>query len=423
MKANTKTTFTAQINRLELSPQSTAVLEYLCGESNKLYNCTVYLARQIHFKARRYANKYWLATELKTNRHFRSIHSAMAQQTCFGVGEAVKGYRELLKLWHQGELPEKPKFPNYRKGGLFQISCTKQSLKLVDGQVRIPLGKSCKVWFGLSEVFIPFPDNLEWSAVKELQIVPRGVGFDAVWVQKNQIEKPDLDPSNVLSLDHGVDNWLTGVSSLGDSLIIDGRHLKSINQFYNKRVATIKEGKAKDFWCKLLDRLTDKRRRQMRDAVNKAARIVINHCIENNIGTVVFGWNKGQKQGANMGRKNNQKFVQIPTGKLKVRIQQLCEQLGIVFIEQEESYTSKASALDLDEIPVYGEKPEGWKPSGRRVKRGLYKSKDGSLINADCNGAFNIGRKSQVTGMQRPARGLNLTSPMRLRLWTLPSTS
>ena len=160
----------------------------------------------------------------------------------------------------------------------------------------------------------------------------------------------------------------------------------------------------------------------MRDAVNKAARMVVNYCLEDQIGTLVFGWNKGQKNAANMGRKTNQKFVQIPTAKLKNRISQLCELYGIEFIEQEESYTSKASALDLDVIPVFGAKPEGWKPSGRRVKRGLYKSADGTLINADCNGGWNIGRKSKVTGMQcKPASG-QLTSPRRLRIWTLNSS-
>lgn len=97
----------------------------------------------------------------------------------------------------------------------------------------------------------------------------------------------------------------------------------------------------------------------MRDAVNKAARTLINHCLENNIGTLVFGWNQGQKKGADMGRKTNQKFVSVPAARLKKRIQQLYEQYGIEFIEQEESYTSKASTLNLDEIPVYGEKPDG----------------------------------------------------------------
>ena len=125
----------------------------------------------------------------------------------------------------------------------------------------------------------------------------------------------------------------------------------------------------------------------MRDAVNKAARIVIDRCLENNIGTIIFGWNKGQKQNSNMGKKNNQKFVQIPTGKLKNRIQQLCEQYQIRFIETEESYSSLASSLDHDDIPIYGEKPENWKASGSRIKRGLYRSAEGVEFNADINGS------------------------------------
>ncbi len=98
----------------------------------------------------------------------------------------------------------------------------------------------------------------------------------------------------------------------------------------------------------------------MRDAVNKAAIKVIHHCLKNQIGTVVFGWNKGQKNSANMGSKTNQKFVQIPTGRLKDRIAQLCEQYGLRFVETEESYSSKASFVDNDLLATFGEKPEGW---------------------------------------------------------------
>ena len=354
----------------------------------------------------------------------KALYTSAAQQTCISVGEAFKGYRELLKLWNRGELPNKPKVPNYRKsGGLFQISYPKRWLKLTDKGVRVPMGTACKVWFGLKEISIPFPSNLEWSDVRELQIVPRAGYFDAVWITKGVApDSVDLDASKSLSIDHGVDNWLTCTPSEGDAFIVDGRHLKSVNQLYNKQVANIKSEKTQGFWCRLLDRLTTKRNRQMRDAVNKAARMVINYCLENQIGTLVFGWNRGQKNKANLGKKTNQKFVQIPTARLKNRIAQLCEQYGIDFIEQEESYTSKASALDLDVIPVFGEKPEGWKPSGMRVKRGLYKSAEGTCINADGNGAWNIGRKAKVTGMQcKPASG-QLTSPRRLRIWSLRSS-
>ena len=159
----------------------------------------------------------------------------------------------------------------------------------------------------------------------------------------------------------------------------------------------------------------------MRDAINKAARLVINHCLDNGIGTVVFGWNKGQKSGIDLGKKTNQNFVQIPTARLKARIQQLCELYGVVFEETEESYTSKASFLDTDLIPKYGEKPEGWNASGKRVKRGLYRCSQGVEINADCNGAANILRKVAVKlglNLSGISRG-ELKAPLKFRLWTI----
>ena len=108
------------------------------------------------------------------------------------------------------------------------------------------------------------------------------------------------------------------------------------------------------------------------------------------MGNVVLGWNTGRRQEINLGSKTHQSFVQISTARLKDRISQLCERQGIRFIETEESSTSKASFLDADELPTFGAKPEGWKESRRRVKRGLYCSKDGFKIFADCNGAANI---------------------------------
>lgn len=229
----------------------------------------------------------------------------------------------------------------------------------------------------------------------------------------------DLDPSRALGIDHGIDNWLTCVSTVGTSFIVDGRHLKSVNQFYNKRVATLKEGQPQGYWSRQLAAITEKRNRQMRDAVNKAARLVVNHCLEHGIGTVVFGWNQGQKSSASMGRKTNQTFVQIPTARLKQRISQLCQQYGIQFIETEESYTSQASFIDGDGLPTYGEKPDPWKSSGQRVKRGLFRTAMNGYVNADANGAANVIRKVAGTvgiNLAELSRGV-LTSPARVRLW------
>jgi len=203
-----------------------------------------------------------------------------------------------------------------------------------------------------------------------------------------------LDYSQALGCDPGVNNLLTCVSTLGKSFIVDGHKVKGVNAKYNKKVAKYKQGKSDFYWDEYLDELTHKRSCFMRDAVNKAARLIINYCLNHRIGNIVFGWGKGVKTNCNLGSKNNQNFVQIPTARLKNRMKELAESVGIKFTETEESYTSGSSFLDHDYLPVFGgEKPANWKASGKRVKRGLYQTRNGKLINADCNGAANILRK------------------------------
>lgn len=400
-----------------------AILEYLCSESNDLYNCAVYYARQIWFKTGKIVSGFDLTAEMKTNRHFNAGYASSMQQTCINVGEAFKSFKQLLAKSKKGELEQKPKPPKYRKsGGLFTVTYPKRWLKLNDGMIRFPLGNQVKAWFGISEFFLPMPSNLDLKVVMEIRILPRNGAFYAEFVYPVQTESYPLDPSKALGLDPGLNNWLTCVSTEGDSFIVDGKELKALNQWYNKQVSTMKDGKPQGFWSRTLAQITEKRNRQMRDAVNKAARIVVNYCLKNGIGLVVFGWNKGQKDSANMGAKTNQKFVSVPTAKLKDRIAQLCEQYGIRFEETEESYTSKASFLDNDELPKYGEKTQSWKSLGRRVKRGLFRTATFGYINADCNGAANILRKVKgklgldLSGLTRGV----LTAPIRIRLWSCP---
>ncbi|GGA04878.1 hypothetical protein CYANOKiyG1_17190 [Okeania sp. KiyG1] len=196
-----------------------------------------------------------------------------------------------------------------------------------------------------------------FNDIKELRILPRNQCFYAEFIYEIEGQKVKLNSDYVLGVDPGLNNWLAAVSNVGISLIIDGKHLKSVNRWYNKQVSIIKDGKPLGFWSKRLAKITEKRNRQMRDAVNKAAKMVINHCLDNQIGVIVFGWNKEQKKESNLGKKTNQSFVSIPTAKLKERIAQLCSQYGIKFIETEECYTSKASFLDNDWLPIFGEKP------------------------------------------------------------------
>ena len=258
-----------------------------------------------------------LGTENR-NLHYQAFYSDTAQQILTGVAESFKSFLGLLKGIKNGTVTQRPKLPGYRQGGMALVTFTGRSVKLKDGMLRFPLGSKVKAWFGLDAFFLPMPSNLDFKTIREYRLLPRnGCLYLLEFVYKTTDFQADIDPAKCLTIDRGVDNWLTCASNVGTSFIVDGKHLKSVNQGYNKRVAFLRSGKANGYWSKRLASLTEKRNRKMRDAVNKAARKAIDRCLKNRIGTVIFGWNKGQKESANMGSKTNQKFVQIPTGRLK----------------------------------------------------------------------------------------------------------
>jgi len=411
-----------QQNLINADSSRKAILEFVCGESNKLANCALYYGRQLYFKTGKIPGKYDFHKMFKSNLHFKALYSHVAQQTLTSVAESFSSYIGLLKGIKSGTVTQHQKLPKYRKDSLKLVTFPKADVKLKNGLLRFPLGSKVKLWFGIGEFFLPMPSNLDYKKLVKIRILPRNRCFYAEFVYRTDESVSNvIIPGSVLGLDHGINNWLTGVSNVGTSFIIDGRHLKSLNQWYNKRISTLKENRPQGFWSNQLAKITEKRNRQVRDAVNKAARIVINHCLKKGIEIVVFGWNKEQKQGANMGQKINQKFVQIPTNRLKERILQLCQQYKIKFVETEESYTSKASFLDNDSLPAFGEKTEGWKESGKRITRGLYRSANGTKINADGNGAANIIRKVAVRlglDLSQISSG-ELIAPLKIRLWTL----
>ena len=372
-------------------------LEFICSEANKLINCGTYYGRQVYFKTGNIISKFELNYEYKKNPHYQFLCAQAAQQVLLSVAEAFNSFRKLVACYKRGEVVDKPKLPKYRKkGGLALIAYPKQAIALNENKVRLPLGKKVKASFGIDSFTIPMPSNLKFEEIREVRILPRNGCFYAEFVYRQQIFKPLVDKQRVLGIDPGVNNLLTCVSNTGKSFIIDGRGVKSQNQWYNKQVAKLKTGKPQGFWSDELAAITERRNRQMRDGINKAARYVINWCIYNSVGRIVFGWNQRNKDEINLGRKNNQEIVQIPTARLKQRIEQLCEQYGIEFIETEESYTSKSSFLDGDELPTFGANSVGWKPSGKRIFRGTYRSAKGLLINCDCLGAINIIRKVAI---------------------------
>jgi putative transposase len=205
-----------------------------------------------------------------------------------------------------------------------------------------------------------------------------------------------VENGNYASIDLGVNNLATLTFLDKSPIIVNGKPLKSINQFYNKELSKLQSrqdlSKDKHRRTARMNRLTSKRNNKINDYMHKASRYIVNQLVSNNVSKLVIGYNKCWKQGTNFGDASNQNFVQIPFLKFVKMLTYKCADSGIAVVLREESYTSKSSFLDHDDIPTYGN-DTNFKPSGYRKYRGLYVSKDKITINADVNGSLNILRK------------------------------
>ena len=241
--------------------------------------------------------------------------------------------------------------------------------------------------------------RVQWDAIDQVRIIPRLDGYIVEVVYQKAEEQAAVDPSLIAAIDLGV-NTLAAVTSTKQGfqpLLINGRPLKSLNQHYNKQRARHQShlAKAKRFTSRQLDRITTKRNRRITAYLHTASRRIIDYLVKGGIGTLCIGKNPLWKQEANMGRKNNQAFVQIPHARFIDLLTYKAKLVGIDVVIVEESYTSKASFLDRDHIPTYDPKRiEKPRFSGKREKRGLYRASDGRRINADINGSYNILRKA-----------------------------
>lgn len=398
-------------------------LRELCFFSNCLYNFALYNIRQQYFQDKTYLTYPKNEPCCKENENYRLMQSNCAQQTIRVADQAFKSFFALLKLAKEGSYDyKKIKMPKYRqKGGLFNYIIQGNSISIRDGYLTIPLSREYTAIRGKDRVKIKVPERLIDKKICEVKIIPKYNGryFKVAYCYEVEAEDLQLNQENSLAIDIGLDNFATCVTNTGTSFIVDGRKIKSINQSWNKRKAKLQSILSKQnlYTSERLQRITNKRNNRVDDYLKKAARHIVNYCIENDIGTIVCGYNEDFKREIDLGKKMNQQFVQVSFGKLRSQLKCLCERYSMKYVEQEESYTSKASFLDLDEIPVYqAESQEKYNFSGRRVYRGLYRSKDGRILNADVNGAANILRKSkQNLQMEGLCRGV-LATPLRIRL-------
>jgi IS605 OrfB family transposase len=406
-----------------LSKDKYAMLAEMCRYSNNLYNVALYNIRQYYFNEKKFLTYESNYHECKINENYGLLQAGVAQQTLKIADRSFKSFFNLIKKAKSGEYRfQDIKIPHYReKGGMFVLVLSTNAINIKDGFLQIPMSRAFSKAHAGKLIKIAFPERLADKKIKEVRIIPifKGQYFKIQYVYEQAEQNLNLSQDNALAIDIGLENFATCITTIGTSFIMDGRKLKSINQYWNKRKARLQSiaDKQKNKSTKLIQHITTKRNNRAKDYVRKTARYIVNYCIDNNIGTIICGYNSDFKRSINLGKMTNQQFTQISFGSLREQLSSLCEQYGMRYVEQEESYTSKASFLDLDKIPIYNpEQPYTGKFSGKRIHRGLYRYSDGRIANADLNGAANIMRKSKQNYIfVELCKGL-LASPSRIRI-------
>ncbi len=404
-----------------LSKENYLSLKELCHTAKNLTNEAIYNVRQYYFTEGEFLKYEKNYTLLKNSPNYKTLNSNMAQQILKEVDGSFKSFFGLLKLAKKGKYAFKDcKLPKYLpKDGYTTLVIG--FVRLKGNKLIIPFSNSFKKTHKPVEITIP-PILLD-KKVKEIRIIPKANArfFEIQYTYEAECIQRNLNKNNALAIDLGINNLATCVTSAGKSFIIDGRRFKSINQWFNKENARLQSIKDKQhFGKKTTNRqkaIARDRNNKVNDYMNKAARKVIDYCIKNNIGTLIVGYNETFQRNSHIGKQNNQNFVSIPYGKLREKLECLCELNDIAFVKQEESYTSKASFWDKDTIPVYNsDNPQVYAFSGKRVHRGLYKRADGKVFNADVNGALNILRKSNVVSLDALYSSGEVDTPIRIRI-------
>ena len=358
----------------------------LCFKSKNVYNYGNYLIRQEFINNNKWIRYVELSKLINQSECFKDLGSNSAQMTLRILDKTWKSFFKAIKDWSKNpsKYLGKPNLPKYKKkDGRFTCVLTNMQTHLKDGYL----------YFAFKELK-PF-NNLIKTNVKGKLLQTRFIPKNNIYILEivYEIEVPEQiqESKNICSIDIGVNNFVTLTNNLGlKPIVINGRALKSINQYYNKELAKyksiLKKTNKKD-WSKRLDNISIKRYNRIKYFMHKASKTIIEYCKGANIDTIVIGNNKEWKQESDMIKSINQIFVQIPYEIFITMMKYKSENVGIKIIITEESYTSGTSFLD-NEQPI----KENYNKS-RRIKRGLFQSNKGILINSDVNGSYQIMKK------------------------------
>lgn len=416
-------------NNLILNETDKFIVDKLSFHSARLYNSCIYNIRQYYFNNNTFLPFKEQYHQITSEENFSILINDSSQQILRMVDKNFKSFFSLLKLKNKGKYSNKINIPSYLpKEDGWSIFVAGRSARIKGDKVYVGLTKKFRELYNIKQkdLILNLPSKLNITKLQQLQIKPTygGKQYEVLFCYEKENEIKKLNKDNYISLDCGLDNLITSYDvNNRKSFIIDGKPLKSVNHFYNKQKAKLQSAyernNIKDKNTKRFIKLSEYRKNYINNYLNQTVNKIIKYCINNDIGTLVMGDFKGIKQEINLGSKNNQNFVSIPFGMLKQKLETKCDYYGINYILQEESYTSKCSSLDLEEV----KKHEEYK--GRRIKRGLFKTFDGILIHADVNGACNVVRKcksksggdlspTDVSGVINHPVRINPTKPMNL---------
>lgn len=349
----------------------------LCFKSKNVYNCALYAIKQHYFQTKSYLSLSDCYKQLKTTADYKAIPAKVGNQ-CLKLAD--QSFKSFFALRKKGLVAKIPKYKDsltgrqvviYEKGALGKKEFNKHGVIL------------------LSKTNIKVKTQItDFNLINQVRIIPC-LGQFKIEVIYTKQEKPLVTNGILSACDIGLNNLATvGFSNGLMPFIINGRPLKSINQFYNKQIGHYKSKlKGHQRTSKRIQNITNKRNNKIKDYLHKSSRELVNQLVSNQVQTFIVGQNKEWKQEINLGKKTNQNFVNIPHCKFIEMISYKCKLEGITLNVREESYTSKCSFLDLE--PICKQKTY----LGKRVKRGLFKASNGKRINADVNGMYNIMRK------------------------------
>ena len=363
----------------------------LCMVSKNLYNQALYIVKKELKENNKWVGYSYLNKELQTTTNlegeinYRLLKAQVSQQCLRTLDKNIISYIKSIKDYSKNKSKYKgvPKFPKYKKD-VNQIIYTNQSSSIKeDGYLH--LDKKTKIRIPQFEKYKSKIKN--YQQVRIIPKLDKSFVVEIIYALDNEYNN-DLNKNMFASIDLGINNLATMILPDSNPILFNGKQVKAKNQYFNKQISNLKSKLTNNKrTSNRIQTLYLKGDNQMTDIFHKLSKMIINKLIEHKIGNIVVGYNKGWKDSINIGKRNNQTFVQISYAKLINYLKYKCEMVGINLIINEEGYTSKCDGLALEDIKKHSIY------LGKRIKRGLFKSSVGKLINADVNGSLNILRK------------------------------